>query len=300
MYQQTTANSLPALIDVIRSFAETAGWTVRRNVLNGATRTVTLQKSGDNIHLWNDSADGYLRIVGSVGYDGLETPYNQPNVSPDYIQNDVGSGPYPTVYLFADDSPAEAVFCVVEISAGLYRHICFGELEKLGAYTGGTFFDGTRNDTSKPDNPWGQLNRYPFLSYHIQSNVGWFGCVRCDVDGQTNYFAPFMRPLRHPTPVASGIMDHRTRDAFYERSISSWSGVTPLQPIKIRIERSSSFWSDIGLVPNCRFVNMARLAPGDEFSIGPDTWKVFPVWRQGFVDNQEYSEDVAFAYRKTV
>jgi hypothetical protein len=300
-YQATSATSVPDFIDKLATFAGANGWTVHRNDLAGALRTLTVSKGGDYVHVWNTNSTDVL-IRASVGYDGGLSPSSQPNQSVSSGGSNFGTGPFSNVFFFEN---ASCLFAVVEISSGIFQHVCFGLLTKYGAYTGGTFFDTTNYDLGyDPHNPLYHYN-HALFSQHSQGAAG--GGVRCDVDGNTNYFAPFRNPTVYATPVASGGFGeygggdypNRVLEAFYNRSINSWSGNTPLQPIKIRVERPGTYYSEIGHVPGMRFLNMTRFQVGDEFSVGPDTWKVFPWIRKGYVLNQPYSSELAWAYLKT-
>lgn len=307
-YEQTNATSVEDLINKIALFAGNNGWTVHRNNLVTTNRTVTMSKTGDYIHLYNTSTTSGMFVRSSVGYDGGLAATAQPNQSVSVANANVSTGPFSNVFLFSNN---DCIFAVVEIASGVFRHLCFGMLQKLGTYTGGTFFEAHNVDTRPgygPADPWYDW-QHPMFASDSASN-GNRGGVRCDVDGNTNYFAPFARYDRYTTPVASGAMgnmqntgagEHEGRvTLFYNRSINSWSGITPLQPVKIRVERPSGYWSEIGIVPAIRFLNMTRFQAGDEFSIGSDTWKVFPWVRKGYVVNEQYSSELAFAYLKTV
>lgn len=309
-YQQTNATSVDDLINKIAAFAVADGWTQHRNTLAGVNRTLTLQKGGDYIHVYNTD-DSNVRVNGSVNYDSAAAGSLQPNQAPYRAAANVGTGPFPNVFFFGNSN---CVFVVVEIASGIFRHLCFGLLAKQGAYTGGTFFDAHNHLITDTSN-WSSLidlgQHHRMFDCDSSGNQN-RGAVRCDLDGYTSYFAPFCGTAYHGTPVASGGMGSstfnggieafRTHEAFYDRSVNGWTGVTPIQPIKIRVERPSGYWSELGEVPAMRFLNMARFQPGDEFSIGPDTWKVFPVVRKGYTtqSQQQYSSDHAFAYLKTV
>jgi hypothetical protein len=302
-YQATSATSVPDFIDKLATFAGANGWTVHRNDLAGALRTLTVSKGGDYVHVWNTTSTDIL-IRASVGYDGGLAPSSQPNQSVSSGAANTGTGPFSNVFFFEN---ASCLFAVIEISSGIFRHLCFGLLTKYGAYTGGTFFDAVYLEASyNPEQPM-EYRNHPLFGNFSQSQAN-CGGVRCDVDGNSNYFAPFRYQPAYATPVASGGFGaygagdypNRVTDAFYNRSINSWSGVTPLQPVKIRVERTGSvYYSEIGHVPGIRFLNMTRFQVGDEFSVGPDTWKVFPWIRKGYVVDQPYSSELAWAYLKT-
>lgn len=307
-YQLTSATSVADFIDKIAAFAATAGWTIRRNTLAGSNRTVTIQKSGDNIHIWNTDT-GSVKVRASVGYDVALAADAQPDQAVSQGSCNTGAGPFSNVFLFDGNSPSEYLHVAVEISSGIFRHLNLGGLRKIGAYTGGTFFDAMRYDTSidQSSNVFSPFHHIPFSGR--SDLTGARGGVRCDLDGNTNYFAPFERPASFATPVASGLgdlgtaslnSDNRARfyDSFSIRSINSWSGVTPLKPIKVRVHRGSGFWSEIGEVSGMRNLQMDRFQPADEVTIGTDVWKIIPWVRQGFVSGQQYSSQFAFAYLK--
>lgn len=309
-YQQTNATSVDDLIDKIAVFAGANGWTINRNEIAGGGRRATLKTAGtDYVHVWS-TGNGNVFLRSSVNYDSAAAGSAQTNQAVSQAAANVGTGPFSNVFLFANNG---CVYCVVEIASGIFRHLCFGLLSKFGAYTGGTFFEATNWHTGGPSN-WASIWD---LQHHHRLFDSWSdqnsnrGGVRCDVDGNVNYFAPFSTRTAYGTPVANGAVGSgddpdrpadRFQFAFYDRSVNSWSGVTPLQPVKIRVERPNGYWSEIGEVPAVRLVNMSRIQVGDELPVGADTWKVFPMCRKGYslVSGEQYSSDVALAYLKTV
>jgi len=310
-YQLTNATSVEDLINKIAAFAVTAGWTERRNTLAGSLRTVTLQKSGDNINIYNLNTSGvYLR--GAVGYDAGAAADSQPNQAGRRALANTGTGPFSNVFMFASNSPAEHVHVVVEIASGVFRHLTFGEVVKYGTWTGGTFFDAQFWDTASINaNLWSYSGHHRLFDNGSDFSVDTKGGVRCDYDGSVNYFAPFgTYSSSTPTQIVSGGVgtalssynaeNNNRLSNFYNRSINNLSGNTPLMPIQLRARRADDYWSPIGEVPGIRLLNMERFTPGDEFTVGPDTWKVFPWTRKGSGGSgQSYSLNFAFAYLKT-
>lgn len=310
MYTETTATGVEDLIDQIAIAAAAEGWTVDQNVLVGSLRTVTLHKTGDYIHIWNTATTSFY-MRASTGFDSGETPDNQPGVSPSRANSNCGAGPFGEVFFFADDSPAEHFHVVFNIDGIRYRHASFGMLDKFGTYTGGTYFDALNYDPSSTSS----VNSTPYSIEHHQmfscssSSNSNAGGVRCDMDSETDYFAPFREPNSVSGPNATGGFGpestgeigsygdgYRTKSGFYERSINVWTGRTPLQHIQIRVQRPDNFYSPIGEVPNMRFLNMTRFVAGEEFTIGSDTYKVFPWVKQG--GTAPHSQQYAFAYKK--
>ncbi|MNE91947.1 hypothetical protein D3C80_1896190 [compost metagenome] len=59
------------------------------------------------------------------------------------------------------------------------------------------------------------------------------------------------------------------------------NGVGILLPNVVSLNVGDEFLSPIGVVPGIRYMDMTNYTPGDEFSLGPDTWKVFPWYQKG-------------------
>ncbi len=308
-YQQTTATSVEDLINKIASFAATLGWTIDRNTIASTNRTVSISRAGsDFLHVFNTDTTNIL-LRASTGIDAGVAIASQPGVSQAEAVSNCGAGPFATVFLFGDTTPAPYIHVVFDTGNSIFRHISLGMVQKIGSWTGGTYFDALNLNTST------SFNSNPTsTAHHIMfgSANGAEGGIRCDVPPTTNFFAPIAASGSvgyTPAYVVNGGVQGgtdatRDQDGFYLASVNSWSGVTPLRQIKLRVSRGSGFFSEIGYVPGIRLVNIARWATGDEFSIGPDTWKVFPWWRQGFRPSGDttgaYSGNYGFAYLKTL
>ena len=308
-YQLTNATSVEDLIDKIAAFAVANGWTQRRNSLVSGNRTVTLQKSGDNINLYNTTATD-VRLRGAVGYSSGDFADAQPNQSAWRAQANVGTGPFSNVFMFAGNSPAEYVHVTVEIASGIFRHITFGEVAKYGTWTGGTFFDAEFWDPSAIQSAnWNSPSHHRLFDNGSDYGTTIKGAVRCDYDGGSNYFAPFgTYQIGTPSQIVSGGVGQAVSGFnaennnrllnFYNRSVNNLTGNTPLMPIQLRARRTDNYWSPIGEVPGIRLMNMERFVPADEFTIGGDTWKVFPWVKKG--SGSPNSTNFAFAFLKTV
>lgn len=296
-YQSSTSIAANQnLIDAIASFAAAVGWTVERNTLVGANRTVTLRKPGvtDYIHIFNTDT-GNVRMRASVGYDAGLAPSAQPNVSPaDTIINAL-TGPYPVVWFFADGDCVHVVVRRSDIT-GAYAHIMFGALTKYGAYAGGTYVDGTYFGTSGGGTgAWGGDDHAPFgLGYTVTR-----GYLRCDADGVSNRWFPTSASDAGTTQthadggvgpegsvnMYSGGQGYSTYDItrlVYYADNNTFSGRSFLQLIQINVPRAGSpqYVSPAGFVGNLRYVSLAKFDPEQELSIAGETWMVFPVARK--------------------
>jgi hypothetical protein len=105
-----------------------------------------------------------------------------------------------------------------------------------------------------------------------------------------------------------GLMATGWRDGAYSQFMSAQSsalnGFKPLLPIALygeNVQPAPDAHFLMGYIPDIRTVNMYGLQPGEELSVGSDTWVVFPVSRKGnngTTFNQEQSWNFGFAYKK--
>lgn len=322
-YSESTGVSNPqTLIDAICTFAGANGWSVERNNLAGSNRTATLRIPGvtDYIHLSNVSGDQIQARV-SVGYDGGAVPGAQPNVQPFSTRVNGLTGPYPRVYFFADN---ETVNIVIETSeANVWKHLCFGMLEKFGTYPGGTYVDGSWRGTSwLGDYISNGTHHVPFGMYASPSSESqpYPGCVRADdiEGGRNNFFHWFGDGSQSTTygRAHCGICSWAgvgQQVGWLGRlaggaDVNAFSGRSIGHPIVVFIDRTGStlFRSPIGVVRNMRFINIAKFNNAQEFSISSDVWKVFPAQKRSLLtssasDAPDYgTHTMGYAIKKVV
>lgn len=281
----TTIASNQLLINAIALFAASAGWTVERNVLSGANRTVTLRKPGvtDYIHLFNTANSG-VRMRASVGYDDALPIASQPNVTP--VDSEVNAlvGPYPTVWMFASGDNVHVVVRRSDISGG-YAHILFGAISKYGAYTGGTYIEGTYfATTGSASGVWDNGSHAPFGFGDKQT-----GYLRCDSDGVSNQWLLLGRAgLAGRAWGSVGAQNHIAAGSYditrwvYAADDNVFSGRSFLQIIDVYVPRAGTtlYFTPVGYPDNLRYVSLAKFDPEQEVSIGTDTYVVFPVARK--------------------
>ena len=275
--EQSSVANVADVINRIATFAAANGWTVERNNLSGAQRTVTLCKAGvsDYIHLYNTTL-AYIRMRVSVGYDGALAPNLQPNVSPESFTT-LEDGPYPKLFMFASGDQVWVSLAIARNAE--YRHLTFGVLEKAGVYTGGTY----TGNTVWGQGDWGTIGG---------SNVGPLGNfgsgvasghARVDIpdDSRVNAFysiggTPAITAVTSDLGVdlggeASAMVLRADRNAFSGRSI--------LHPIGLYVPRTGSFtyYSPLGVAQDVRLCSLNKLEPEQEITIGSDVYKIFPL-----------------------
>lgn len=278
--EQTSIADAAGIILRIANFAASAGWTVERNDLAGANRTVTIRKPGvtDYIHIYNTAATSILMRI-SVGYDGLLPPPSQPNVSGECLTS-IEAGPYPKLFLFAG---GDWLWVAIGVAlSGEYRHMAIGMLDKAGAYDGGTYIDGSHWGGSSS---WASFsgNHVPFQNTSGgQSNVG---RVRADstTDGRTNFFFTFGVSSYSPSPVDAltefgNDTGGRASASIIRADDNAFSGRSVFHPLPVYVARtgSTTYYSPIGVVPGVRLCSTQKFEPEQEVTIGTDVYKVFP------------------------
>ncbi len=308
-YHETTGLDPQDVVNKIGNFAEAAGWVVETNNLTANVRTLVLQKSGDHIRLWNDSTS--IFITGHIGYDGELTFDQQQGYAGRYAQANVGGGPYTKVFMFGGD---EYVHVVIEMAGGVFRHISFGEIDKLGEWEGGTYFDATYWSLSAPATYLWQSSSSPI--FDAGSGVDFVGALRCDIpqDGRSDAWALFRHnaAFRAETGLYRGESNSASTPSYltsqmYERNDPPFSGQIALGTIRADVLRNGGALSPAGVFPDVRYVNMARYSPGQEITVGSDVWKVFPMARKGVgsgtpsnpLYGQSFSHNHAYAFKKT-
>lgn len=311
-YSELTSLATPAdVIDAIATFAAANGWTVDRNDLVGANRTVTLHKAGvsDYVHIYNTSTVAIFMSL-SVGYDGGLPPASQPNPS-GFCQTYLLAGPYPKAFLFASGDQVWVTLAIAR--SGEYRHLTFGVLEKIGVYDGGTYCDGTEwglNNRWAMFTPW---NHAPFCAGQSSSQSD-NGVVRADVpdDSRTNFFFRFGHAPSGTTPATAATEIGNDAEGVVANLVSradknAFSGRSVLHPIAVFVSRtgSATYYSPIGVVQDVRYCSLDKFEPEQEVPIGSDTYVVFPVAGKRAMnstsgDQPAASGDFGYAIRKVV
>jgi len=262
-----------------------------------------------------------IGLYGSTGYSGAGNwdkepgyPYGSTTAKPCGVDIIV-SGPG-TYYFF---SSADTVVIVIEYAGGKYQWLCFGQIQKLGSFTGGQFFTGSSVSVDHQDIyiPGGtnygisDTPAKPFCasSYSaFQSSV----MVHVNVDSydtwrsyyyRANYNCATTKERLITSIISSGwnfsnviLMQLVLEYNLFQRSPNEFNGVAALFPIYFMAERSNSKWSPLGYVDIVRQVNMKYKSPLDEVVFGSDTWVFLPM--HDSVNDK--TTDVAFAVKKIV
>ena len=327
-YETGTSSSVVDLLDKFRLFAIAQGWTANRWATVGSGRELCIQKGAAyfNFRAWNNetmlvngSSQGSkygITLNGSDGYSGAAAWDRQPGypVLGSTSGGDqahvlfplvITTGPFPAYHFFAPDS--KTLFAEVEISTGIFLRFGCGSLDLFNpaAPGGGRFCYSTggahvtkSTATSSwlgtdADNANYAMELVPFRGADYASNNSSysFGSMVRAAFGSFDNWAGSGRTVTtaglQMACQGGGVHDKVLRDY----SPNPLNGIGLLLPNIVSLNIGDEYLSPIGVIPGMRFMDMTNYLPGDEFTIGSDTWKVFPWYAKGGIG---YNRGIAY------
>lgn len=286
---------------------------------NGTTmvglRSTTTGTSANMLMLFSGLGAYASGIEGSLnGDDGQGPSYTNTTATNGTIFRGFQAlvGPFPNLYMFSN---AAGDYChvVLEWSAGKFRHMAFGKVIQFGTWPGGngSYFAGSYWSQSGLGNsgssqiinqPQSANHALPFdnhvcttstlVDWSLNYNNGtdsWIGPTEALYNGVVQ-----RRQGRGSVRGGSGRMYKNIQESLY-------TGLIPLGPIvlgAVKLSDTPTTVRSVGQVPDMRTVNLDHLTPAQEFAIGSDTWKVFPLSSKGQTNGQESSNFAGLAYKK--
>jgi hypothetical protein len=323
-YQKSTSTDPEDLIqDLFTFLTGTPGWT--QLYLNTSTNRAAITKAG---------ASGQLTFVfewttDTIALAGTDLPspvveqdnYLWPGSSAEFnFVSDTSSvqrvntltGPYQNVWFFEDDNYCHVV---VEYATGQFRHFGFGEIIKVGSWTGGQYQYG---------HYWNQSASFIDDPTSVQ-HFGWFGGnipighgtlhVRCgpNFPGAESALTKWLQEDNgsindgdgDPKGIVFNGGGHLNGFLGYGGAIpmSQYNGFKPLHPeplFHVNDAAAPDQYKLLGFMPDRRYVNMDGLVPGEEITVGSEIWIPFPIVRKRYSpgDDTEQSWNFGVAYRK--
>ena len=317
-YETGTASTVVDLLDKFRLFAIAQGWTVNRDVAASSGREVCIAKGTAffNFRAWNNEsmlvngttqAQKYgITMNGSDGYASGSTWDRQPGypVRGSTTGGDQShvmfplvttTGPFPTYHFFAPD--AKTLYAEVEITTGTFMRFGCGSLDLFNSAApgGGRFCYAVTGQhvTNSPstgnwlgsdmDSSSYGLEFVPFRGAdYSTNNSGYsFASMVRAAFGSFNNWAGSGR-----TVTAAGLNMACQGGGCHDKVLREYSpnplnGVGILVPNIVSLNVGDEYLSPIGIVPGMRYMNMSNYLPGEEFTLGSDTWKVFPWYQKG-------------------
>lgn len=326
-YETGTSSSVVDLLDKFRLFAIAQGWTANRWATVGSGRELCIQKGAAyfNFRAWNketmlvngsSSSSKYgITLNGSDGYSGAAAWDRQPGypVRGSTSGGDqahvlfplvITTGPFPAYHFFAPDS--KTLFAEVEISTNIFLRFGCGSLDLFNpaAPGGGRFCystGGSHVTNSTSSSSWlgadadssYAMEMVPFRGADYASNNSSysFGSMVRAAFGSFDNWAGSGRTVSttglQMACQGGGVHDKVLRDY----SPNPLNGIGLLLPNIVSLNIGNEYLSPIGVIPGMRFMDMTNYLPGDEFTIGSDTWKVFPWYAKGGIG---YNRGIAY------
>lgn len=280
-YETGAAAGATDLLDKIRAFAAGRGWTVNLWANDGAGKRLHLQKGTLRFNFRSlvdepaESLPGFPNLTGilmngSDEYDGAfawNRQVGRPINTGGYSQYAglVSLGANIPYHLFGH---GDCIYVICEPTAGQFQWMCFGTLEKIGAWTGGAFFTGSADGSvaaaGMPACMFGSLN------------ASSYGYVRAVVDAFDGWL---FGQAGNPGPrVQDSIM--RGQALLYSAP-NTFNTLSPRLPVMVFTTRDGQTFnndtpfSPIGYLPEFFFVNIKYLAAASQVVDGVN-YRVFP------------------------
>lgn len=215
------------------------------------------------------------------------------------------AGPFPTMKIFTNN-PSTYCHVVIEVSAGRFRHLAFGNAIKFGTWTGGGYYaltcwNQTADFAHFIDDP-GTLHAGLFDSALVPQNF-----TLHYEDGATAY------KWRTPQEITlNGVLRRQCYgsmrggfgQAFRNRQSTAWSGFMNLVPITLWPRTTTDSPATVrcaAQIPDLFEVNMRFLTPAQILTIGASDYYCFPISQKGIPTDRfdvENSGYYGLAYKK--
>lgn len=293
-YETGGAADRDALLQAIAVFAAAQGWTVNYNGNRTGTgaglgTAIIISKAGQcHTTFRTHNTSRWIDIVGHDAYSSGLTTETQANSSAISRSNEI-NGPFQAYHLFADTT---YLYCVVETTAGVFKHFGCGILNTFGSVTPAHFIYGCNWSMSfNPNYAGSSTSSYhgvPLDNNDAQSNAR-STQLRADYDGVSNRWNATVDRLEF-YPNARESTPRLTRTSGYTQRAVLASPVWSL-------DRPNSQKSFVGVAPDWRIVLLDWLAPGDNLTLGSDVWKVFPIIRRNGGTGEVNSGTYGYAYK---
>lgn len=303
-YQTGTATNANDLLDKFRVFAIAQGWTVNRWADVGSNKELCIHKGSayfnfkmNNQRAYCNGQSVWLRgitVNGADGYDAAGSVHRQPNYPKRVasIRDEAvvlfpltTMGPFIAHHFFAPDN--KTLYAEVELTAGCFLRFGCGSLDVFGSTAHGQFCYASTGQvggnwlSQDMDRGNNAIELVPFRAADYNSNRYSFGSmVRVQLVGFDNWASSGRSTFSAGLPMAcqgGGVHDKVLRDY----GANPLNGVGLLLPNIVSLNIGNQYLAPIGTVPGMRYMDMSQYEAGDEFTLGSDTWKVFPWYNKG-------------------
>lgn len=313
-YSTGTSTGPNDLIDKLRLFLISEGWTVNGFTTVGLGYRLHVQKSagsggpemyfnfrsalneyGTTITEDNYNQNGYgnvtgLVVNGSTGYNAGSSWDKQPGYATDpdlsnysfgCVMSPMSISAIPAYYFFA---VGNSVHICVECTAGIFQFMSFGCLNKsaAGLYTGGMYFTASFSSYRPIDEYDGTDSWYRPNYFTHNPSGSRHGAVYYDADGSAGWRcagAGSVRKILLPCPAGQYANPDYSKSQlaaqFHAKSPNFYNNIAAMCPLYILGSRSDNNYSLLGIPDGVRFLNVTNYSAGQELTYGSETWKIF-------------------------
>ncbi|MCP4897724.1 MAG: hypothetical protein GY906_12190 [bacterium] len=323
-YETGSATSIEDLIDKLFTFATglaTTTWV--EDELDLTANYGTLHYGNCYVSFrWDATAETDLAVYQSLGWTSSTEPHNQDDdsgagdttipIDSSRRVNFMNTGPYVAYHFFAGEGSTPYIHIAVEVDTGRFRHFGFGNIIKLGTWTGGEYAYAHFWSPNDEDNPIYTQHVFGLDGIYTGNDIGATLHIE-DFDDQSvdEKWAMFCsRPRPAGTDRAGedrAVIRGGARGGFWGYYMnwidySSPNAYKPMAPIAMAwydTAGSPDTWIWLGEWPDVAIINIGTLTAAQELTVGLDTWMVFPwVRKQYLLDGTEESWNAGIAYKK--
>jgi hypothetical protein len=308
-YQYGQANTAEDLLDALRLFLISDGWTVNAYEPASTYQWLSVSKNGYYFNLIANNANEYILSRGATGFDSGQAYNAQPGMrTDDWTYCNYLWAPFTSHHFFSGDTYFHVV---IEESAKYFRHFGCGVLDKVGSYDGGDYCYGTYPYVNT--SYWDEVIRfhnYPFSIVGTTNNsMNLRGtAVRCPeiaLDASGWIFNTLVSLDLKQGNLNPGYMAYYTENItaqLFLRAPNTFNGEVPLVPLYFHAGVSDTSIAMLGTVKDIRQVKLDNYFGGpDVLTIGSDEWYIFPVLCRTYASSTTfYSSTYGLALRKNV
>ncbi len=272
---------------------------------------------------WDTSPATDLGVYQSTGWSASNLPHEQPGdsgngdtstpINAERRVNLLGAGPYTAYYFFASDSAPFYCHVVVEMTSGRFRHFGFGEINKVGDWTGGEYCYGHYWSQSGPqiDQVGGTQHSLVFDGIlNINANGGTMRIEDFPGQGASDIWGVFVNSTSAGVDTATNDrvpLVGGSRDGFWGypmgwipmARLNAYKPFIPIPAMWKDTTTAPDTWYLLGYQPDCVIVNMRYFNDGDIITVGSDSWMVFSWVRKQYLQvNTEESWNGGLAYKR--
>lgn len=286
-YQTGSLTDLLSLKTAIYTFLTSNGWTQNGQVVEKGNVFVRLHHT--------NSSQSHIKVYGGTGKDGGNNLLDEEigGTLPDRKFN-IQLGTY-TYHFFLESTPKDQFYCIVNYGLQC-GWICFGEIVKMGIFTGlGTYFGASYYstiDTGTGTSKWfsygagttdganngelvSNMNPFPFMATNSVSQ----NCIlQCELYGDKWVGNTGQISGSDEETCLSQVTTFNLNMSGH----NEYNSQAVLVPFYLTGMRGNDDLSFFGYIDQIRNVRQTDFNIADLMTIGADQWMIFPGYKRGF------------------